>query len=109
MATTVGAATNVGATVIPVVSVEGFSASQTITIDSGANSETAVVVSAPRRGAATITVAAPLTLAHAAGAQVSGTGITLATALTRMHASGAPVAGNVPTPGAPNQYDRRSH
>ena len=108
-ATTVDTATAVGATTIPVASAFGFRPGQTITIDSGANSETAVVVSAPRRGAATITVAAPLTLAHAAGAQVSGTGITLATALTRMHASGAPVAGSVPTPGAPNQYDRRSH
>ncbi len=80
-ATTVGTATDVGATVIPVASAIGFSAGQTITIDSGANHETAVVASTTggRRGGggATITVAAPLTLAHAAGAQVSGTGITL--------------------------------
>jgi hypothetical protein len=108
-ATTVDAATDVGATAIPVAGAFGFSPGQTITIGSGANSDAAVVVSAPRRGAATITVAAPLTFAHAAGAQVSGTGITLATALARAHASGAPVAGSVPTPGAPNQYDRRSH
>jgi hypothetical protein len=108
-ATTMEAATDVGATAIPVASAFGFIPGQTIAIGSGANSEAAVVVSAPRRGAATITVAAPLTLAHAAGSQVSGSGITLATALTRTHASGAPVAGNVPTPGAPNQYDRRSH
>ena len=58
-------------------------------------------------GGATITIAAPLTFAHAAGAQVSGTGITLTAALTRAHAGGAPVAGSVPTPGAPNQYYRR--
>jgi hypothetical protein len=108
-ATTVDAATDVGATAIPVAGAFGFSPGQTITIGSGANSEAAVVVSAPRRGAATITVAAPLTFAHAAGAQVSGAGITLTTALARAHASGTPVAGNVPTPGAPNQYDRRSH
>ncbi len=109
-ATTVGAATDVGATVIPVASAIGFSAGQTITIDSGANHETAVVVATGRgggRGGATITVAAPLTLAHAAGAQVSGTGITLTAALTRAHASGAQVADNVPTPGAPNRYYRR--
>jgi hypothetical protein len=105
----VDAATDVGATAIPVAGAFGFSPGQTITIGSGANSEAAVVVSAPRRGAATITVAAPLTFAHAAGAQVSGAGITLTTALARAHASGTPVAGNVPTPGAPNQYDRRSH
>jgi len=110
-ATTVGAATNVGATVIPVASGFGFSAGQTITIDSGANQETAVVASTTgggRGGAgATITVAAPLTLAHAAGAQVSGSGITLTAALTRAHASGAQVASNLPTPGAPNNYYRR--
>jgi len=106
-ATTVGAATNVGATVIPVASSTGFSAGQTIAIDSGANRETVVVVSTTGgRGGATITFA-PLTLAHAAGAQVSGTGITLTGALTRVHASGAQVASGVPTPGAPNQYSRR--
>jgi hypothetical protein len=106
-ASTVGAATGAGATIIPVTSVEGFSVGQTVTIDSGANSETAVIAAAARRGPATITVAAPLTLAHAAGAQVSGTGITLTAALTREHASGAQVADNVPTPGAPNRYHRR--
>jgi non-reducing end alpha-L-arabinofuranosidase len=117
-ATAVGTATNAGATVIPVASGAGFSAGQTITIDSGANQETAVVASTtgggrggPGRGGpgsgATITVAAPLTRAHAVGAQVSGTGITLTGALTRAHDSGAQVAGSVPTPGAPNQYARR--
>jgi hypothetical protein len=106
-ATTLDTATGMGATVIPVGSAIGFTAGQTITIDSGANSETAVVVFAARRGATTITVAAPLTFAHAAGAQVSGTGITLTAALTREHASGAQVADNVPTPGAPNRYYRR--
>ena len=114
-ATTVGAATNVGATVIPVASGLGFTAGQTITIDSGANQETAVVASTTgggrgggRGGAgATITVAAPLKFAHAAGAQVSGTGITLTAALTKAHASGAQVASDLPTPGAPNKYTRR--
>jgi non-reducing end alpha-L-arabinofuranosidase len=106
-ATTVDTASGAGATVIPVASVLGFSPGQTITIDSGANSETAVVVFAARRGATTITVTAPLTFAHATGAQVSGTGITLTAALTREHASGAQVADNVPTPGVPNRYYRR--
>jgi hypothetical protein len=114
-ATTVGTATNVGATVIPVASGIGFSAGQTITIDSGANQETAVVAATtggrggrgggPGAGA-TITVAAPLKSAHAADAQVSGTGITLAAALTQAHPSGALVASDVPTPGAPNKYYR---
>jgi hypothetical protein len=107
-ATTVGAATGVGATVIPVASVVGFSEGQTIAIDNGANSETAVVASTTWWDR-TITVTAPLTHAHAAGAQVSGTGITLGAALTRAHASGAQVANNAPTPGAPNRYNRRAH
>jgi hypothetical protein len=45
-------------------------------------------------------------LAHATGAQVSGTGITLAAPLTRAHAGGTPVASSAPTPGAPNKYER---
>jgi hypothetical protein len=100
-AITVGTATSVGATVIPVATAKGFSAGQTIAIDSGANRETAVVVSTTGgRGGPTITVA-PLTLAHAAGAQASGTGITLTGALAKAHAGGAQVASGVPTPGAP--------
>ena len=54
-----------------------------------------------------ITVTAPLTLAHAAGAQVSGSGITLTAALTRAHAPGTAVASDPPTPGAPNRYSNR--
>ena len=106
-----GAATVAGTTIIPVASGMGFSAGQTITIDSGANQETAVVVSIGRvfgpggpGGGATISVAEPLKSAHSAGVQVSGTGITLTAALTQAHASGAQVASNVPTPGAPNRY-----
>jgi hypothetical protein len=105
--TRVDTATDAGATVIPVTSVLGFKPGQTITVDSGAHSETAVVAFATRRGSASITVAEPLTFAHATGAQVSGSGITLASALTRGHAVGAPVVDNVPTPGAPNRYYRR--
>ncbi len=97
------AATGVGATVIPVANAMGFRDGQTITIDSGANAETAVVTSIRRFGATTVTVSAPLALAHAAGAQVSGTGITLTTALTRAHDSGAQVSTSLPTPGAPNK------
>jgi hypothetical protein len=104
-ATTAGAAIDVGATVIPVGNATGFGAGQTITVDSGASQETAVVVSASGgRGGARITLAAPLTRAHAAGSQISGTGVTLTTALSRAHAGGAPVASSAPTPGAPNKY-----
>src|ERR1035437_6995861 len=119
-ATTVRTNTEVGATVIRVGNALGFSVGQTITVDSGTNRETAAVasISGGFRGfggagggrggpGATITVAAPLTMAHAVNAQVSGSGITLTSALSRPHASGAQVAGNLPTPGAPNQYYRR--
>lgn len=108
-ATTATAATDISATIIPVASAIGFRDGQTISLGSGANYETAVVVSANRWGTATITVAAPLTFAHAAGAQVSGTGITLTTALTHTHASGAQVADNLPTPGTPNRYRSAPH
>jgi hypothetical protein len=120
--TTVGTATDVGATVIPVANAAGFNAGQTITIDSGTNLETAVVASVargrggfgggpagPGRGGpagTTITVTAPLKIAHAVGAEVSGSGITLKAGLTKAHDSGAQIAGSVPTPGAPNQYSR---
>ena len=108
-ATTLSAASGVGATVIPVAGSAGFSVGQTIAIDGGANGETAVVISTTGgRGGATLTFA-PLTHAHAAGAQVSGSGITLTGSLTRAHSSGAQVIKGVPTPGAPNQYDRRDH
>jgi protein ImuB len=79
------------------------------TIDEGANSETAVVSSIRARGAATITVVAPLARGHAAGAQISGSGISLTTPLTRTHTDGAQVSDSVPTPGAPNQYSGRNH
>jgi hypothetical protein len=107
-ATTASAGTTVGATAIPVAGAIGFGAGQAITIDSSANQESAVVASvAGGRGGASITVAAPLTRAHAAGAQISGSGITLTGALTRAHASGAQVASDLPTPGAPNKYSSR--
>jgi hypothetical protein len=105
-ATTLRTATGAGATLLPGTDAIGFSKGQTITIDSGANSETAVVSSARNFRGASITIAAPLARAHAAGAQVSGSGISLVTALTRAHASGAQVSTDVPTPGAPNQYHR---
>jgi hypothetical protein len=108
-ATTVRTTTEANTTVIPVARVTGFSEGQTITIDSGANSETAVIAAITAWGAAHITVKVPLTHAHAADAQVSGTGITLAPALTKAHAHGAQITDNVPTPGAPNQYHRRAH
>ncbi len=105
--TALGEAASAGATVIRAAAISGFSPGQTITIDTGENQETVVVASiAGGRGGAMITLSTPLRRAHAAGAQVSGSGITLTTALTRAHAGGAQVTNNVPTPGAPNQYSR---
>jgi hypothetical protein len=112
-ATTAGAAVAAGATVIPVASAFGFTTGQAITVDSGANEESAVVASVAfggrggRGGTTSITVTAPLKSAHAAGAAVTGSGITLSTALTRAHAAGSQVASDLPTPGAPNKYERR--
>ena len=108
-ATTARTATDAGASALPAAAVTGFRRGQTITIDSGANAETAVVSSIRGSGAATFTLAAPLTRAHAAGVPISGSGISLSAALTRAHASGAPVSSNIPTPGAPNQYQRGNH
>ncbi len=103
-ATSARAATKEGATVIPVAGAMGFIDHQTITIDDGANSETAVVESITRFPAPEIIVTKPLTHAHAADAQVSGTGITLTAPLTHPHAIGAQVTDDIPTPGARNQY-----
>ena len=111
-ATVVGASTSVGATVVPIANPVGFGVGQTITIDNGSNAETAIVAGTGRggrgTGASTIVLTAPLRVAHEAGVQVSGTGITLAAALTKPHASGAQVTDNLPTPGAPNRYYKRS-
>jgi len=101
--------TTAGVTVIPVAGLMGFSPGQAIEIDTGANHETAVVASTNYRGGAAITVNTPLTLAHAAGVEVSGTGITITAPLAQAHASGAPVISTLPTPGAPNQYLSRRH
>ncbi len=106
-ATTVRTAAAAGATVIPVASALGFSDGQTITIGSGADLETAVVERTSRFREPSITVSEPLTMAHAAGAQVLGTGITLTAPLTMEHGSDAQVTGSISTPGAPNHYYRR--
>jgi non-reducing end alpha-L-arabinofuranosidase len=103
-ATTLSASTGVGAIVLATANVTGFSKGQTISIGDGASSETAVVSSVRSRGGASITLAAPLALAHAEGEEISGSGISLTAPLSRTHTSGAQVSDNVPTPGAPNQY-----
>jgi hypothetical protein len=108
-ATTLRTATEVGATVIPVSSVAGFSREQEITIDSGANSETVKVSAVRNFGIAIFEVMQPLTHPHAAGVQISGSGISLTGALTQTHGKGAQVYTSTPTPGSPNKYDRRKN
>ena len=76
--TTLSAATIVGATNIKVGSVTGFSAGQTIHVDTGANGETAVIapggVGTAGAGGTGLTLNAPgLSLAHASGATVTTT------------------------------------
>jgi hypothetical protein len=113
--TEVSTSTKAGETIIPVESIEGFSAGQTITIGSGANLETAVVASSTDKrrfwwrpqgeGPTTfVTVAEALANSHNVGEEVSGSGITLATPLTKIHEMGAQLSSNIPTPGAPNQF-----
>ncbi len=70
--TTLAAAANAGDTTVKVVSVAGFAVGQTITIDTGASTETAVITTVGTAGA-------------------TGTGLTLASALTSAHAAGAGV------------------
>lgn len=91
-----------------------FKGGQHIAIGAGANAENAIVKATDlipvwRSGSDSITVTAPLTHAHEAGAQVAGSGITLTTALTKPHLKGAQVYDEVPTPGAPNNYFRTDH
>jgi hypothetical protein len=110
-ATTMTAATEVGATAIPVASGQGFTASQSVTVDSGGNSESATIASVAggrggRGGGVVMTLATPLRFAHASGVQVSGTGITFTTPLSKAHSSGTQVGTALPTPGAPNKYER---
>jgi hypothetical protein len=94
---------------VPIDNAIGLHRGETITIGSGANSETAVIAATRGFRATAIDVTAPLAHAHAAGEQVSGTGITLTAPLSRPHAKGVQISDNVPTPGEPNHYDRKGH
>jgi non-reducing end alpha-L-arabinofuranosidase len=107
-AATLSAVVKAGTTDLPVANARGFSAGQTVLIDGDANLETAVVASISWRRDSII-VTKPLTEAHAAGVQVSGTSITLASALAKGHARGTQIYDNVPSPGAPNKYYKKAH
>ncbi len=104
-ATTLSGATSAGAKVIPVANADGFRPGETISIGSGADFETAIVAEAGEYRRPHVVVTAPLTEAHAAGAEVAGTGITLTAPLARGYASGTQVTGGVATPGAANRAE----
>ncbi len=108
-ATTLRNASDAGETALQVDNVMGFRKGEAITIDSGANAETAVVSSMRGFGGGTIRVAKPLSRAHAADVQISGSGINFTSALVRAHARGAQISDHLPTPGAPNQYHKNNH
>jgi hypothetical protein len=103
-ATALRTAIAAGTRSLPVESALGFNDGQAIVIDHGVNSETAVVVSIARFPEPVITINAPLTRAHVANAQVSGTGLTLSAPLNHAHAGGTQVTDDIPTPGRPNRY-----
>jgi hypothetical protein len=106
-ASTTAAATDVGATAIP-VNGGGFAVGQAVVIDNGANRENATIAAMQGgRGGARLTVSPALRFAHPSGALVAGSGITLAAPLARAHAAGAQVITDLPTPGAPNKVSRR--
>jgi beta-glucosidase len=92
-ATTLAAASSAGATNVKVASVTTMVAGHRIRIDTAASLEVATIQTVGTAGATGtgITLAAPLTLAHASGAaaQDLGTGITLAAPLAAAHAAGA--------------------
>jgi len=86
-----------------------FRPRETVSIGSGANRETALIVSTESFGPPTLTFSAPLAHAHAVGAPISGSGVTLTAPLSGKHASGTQVAGSAATPGDPNHYYKASH
>src|SRR5581483_3912786 len=120
-ATTLEAASTAGATNIKVANVEGFDAGQKITIDTGANAETAVVAKVGTAGATSVATSAdagatilPVTTttgfrdgqtimidsgANSETAVIASirrfgaTSITLTTPLTHAHVGGAQVSG----------------
>lgn len=108
-ATKTRAPVSAAATVIPVADARQFHEGETIFIGTAARRETAVVSALNIFDSPTITVASPLTLAHAAGTGVSGSGITLVRPLRWHHPEATQVAGSAPTPGGRNRYDRGSH
>ena len=92
-----------------VESAQGFSVGQEVLV--GEEKATVAEVILPRRWwtpAAPqenrIVLAAPLRKSHRAGEAVTGTGVTLSAPVSAAHPAGAPVATGQPTPGAANSF-----
>jgi hypothetical protein len=100
-----------GATVVRVDDARQFTVGQAVVIGSGADEEQGVV-GAVETGwmSGKLTLQAPLTRAHDAGASVSGTGITFTGPLAKDHPAGTPMTatGDLATPGAANNDGRRT-
>jgi hypothetical protein len=92
-ATTLAAAAAAGATNIKVASVTNMVVGEAISVDTGANVEYDRIAAVGTAGAAGtgVTLATPLTLAHASGvaARDLGSGVTTTAGLTMAHAAGA--------------------
>jgi hypothetical protein len=100
-----------GATVVRVDDPRQFAVGQTVVIGSGADEEKSVVVAVDTTWrAGKLTLKEPLALAHDTGTGVSGTGITFTHPITKSHPAGAlmTVTGDLATPGAANNYVRRT-
>jgi hypothetical protein len=110
--TTLSAAAAIGATNIKVQSVGGFKTGMTITIDAGADAESAVIASVGTSGAGGtgITLTAPLTKDHAFGVTVYGlpTATDPAGDMTKVFGEGSPEwnegkASQLANPGTPER------
>jgi hypothetical protein len=99
-----------GATVVRVDEARQFAVGQAVVIGSGADEEQGVVAAVePGWSSGKLTLQAPLTRAHDAGATVSGTGIAFTGPTAKAHPAGVSVtaADDVATPGAANHGVRR--
>lgn len=86
-ATTLASAAAAGDTVITVASATGFTAGHPVEVDTGAAAEVRTIASV---AGTAVTLSAPLSAAHAAGASVldAGTGVILSRPARRAHAAG---------------------
>ena len=102
-ATTLETASEKGATSLQVVNARHFVQGQTATLVDANGSEEVTIGSTVPWGNH-LSLAAPLSRAYLAGAEIYGSGLTLAAPLAAAHAAGAQITSDLPTPGAPNSY-----